>query len=156
MKRMKIIITLIIVLLAFASRTDARLGETKEQCEKRYGEHYDFTLYPKLNVSFYMKNDYKVVAYFLDGVCQRIDYKNEGYDGSIQPLSKKEIEVFLSSNAQNSKWIEVDDHQWGRKDNSAIATYYKSQYCLVITTEKWINAQKEDEEAETEEELYGF
>lgn len=156
MNRMKIIFTLIIGFLAFASQADARLGETKEQCERRYGEVSDITANPKLNGYFYIKNNYTIVAYFIEGVCQRIDYTKEDYSGRKVPLSEKEIEVFLSSNAQNSKWIAIDDNQWARKDEKAIAIYYKRDYYLSIPTSKWINTLTESEEAEIKEQLKGF
>lgn len=149
-------ITLIIVSFAFVSQANARLGETMEQCEKRYGEYYDFTTDQKLNGYFYMKNDYKVVAYFIEGVCQRIDYGKENSSGGKEPLGKKEIEVFLSSNAQNSEWVVISDSNWARKDEKAVALYYESEYYFVITTTTWIKDQEQGENTEVEKQLKGF
>jgi hypothetical protein len=162
----KLLIVLIVVLLAFASQVEARLGETMEQCEKRYGKPTSSEEFGGIQGLAFKKNDFTIRVFIINGKCGMISYEKEG-ELINKPLSKEEIEKFLSSNSQDFEW-EVKDTmgeaystsdellmqdlmrdamkciRWRRRDG-AIAFYNKLESQLVFTTKKALEIGSKNE-----------
>jgi hypothetical protein len=114
---MKAILALFVavVVLATASPAWARLGETEEQCEKRYGK----ASVPEGLISNFgrdaktptLKED-KVLQYrrdgmtiyvgFIDGKASSIQYSF--FMGRETPLDRQEVEALLKINAPDRQW----------------------------------------------------
>jgi hypothetical protein len=115
---MKLILALSVAFVAFAtiSTAWARLGETEQECEKRYGkpstpdpEGYvvglgrdDETpqLEPEKRLQ-YSKNGVLLFIGFIDGKAVRIQYS---FPNRTNPLERNEIEALLELNAPDRKW----------------------------------------------------
>ena len=103
MDKIKIVIVLILVSFTFVSKTDARLGENRGQCEKRYGIPILGKIGEVYDQYYFKKNDFTVMVFIINGKCQMIIYYKEG-NLTNKPFSKEEIEKLLSSNSQGFKW----------------------------------------------------
>ena len=145
----------LLVSLAFA-----RIGETEQQIEKRYGKS-------TLTVStgneplqkVYQSSGLNITVTYLDGVSQREIFTKQ--DGS--ELSKNEIAILLEANTAGSKWIEdptatslAGMQAWKLESGGRTAAFSRDKTRLVITTDlvqKVFNQRKAEDE---KEKLKGF
>jgi hypothetical protein len=87
----------LILSLAFFSFAHARLGETLQECEMRYGALLEKTGDPK-NPQFIFKKDGTTIGInFLNGKAAQISYMSPKF-------SDLEIQKLLEVNSQGSKW----------------------------------------------------
>jgi hypothetical protein len=148
---------LVIAVLAFsANALFARIGETEQQIEARYGKGR-FTLSIDYQL-FYQSSGINIVVTFIDGVSQSEFFKNQ--DNS--ELSKNEIGLLLEVNAAGSKWIEDPNARlagvqgWKLQSGGRHAAYSLAQRSLLIQTDI---ADKDFAEGQAEvakEKLKGF
>jgi hypothetical protein len=114
---MKFILSLLIASVLFAASTTAwaRLGETEEECERRYGkastpdpdgyvvglgrDDESPQLEPEKRLQ-YSKNGVSLYIGFIDGKAVRIQYS---FDRTA-PLERSEIKALLDLSAPNRKW----------------------------------------------------
>jgi hypothetical protein len=87
----------------------ARLGETEAQCSQRYGEEISVTDAGQARSIEYIKDDYVIVATFLNGISVCEAYRK---NGSV-PLSDSEAVEILSKNGCGN-WQIVSDNQPGK------------------------------------------
>lgn len=138
----------------------ARIGETEQQIEKRYGKS-------TLTVStgneplqkVYQSSGLNITVTYLDGVSQREIFTKQ--DGS--ELSKNEIAILLEANTAGSKWIEdptatslAGMQGWKLESGGRTAAFSRDKTRLVITTDlvqKVFNQRKAEDE---KEKLKGF
>ena len=138
----------------------ARIGETEQQIEARYGKS-------TLTVStgneplqkVYQSSGLNITVTYLDGVSQREIFTKQ--DGS--ELSKNEIAILLEANAAGSKWIEdptatalAGMQGWKLESGGRTAAFSRDNTRLVITTDlvqKVFNQRKAEDE---KEKLKGF
>jgi hypothetical protein len=138
----------------------ARIGETEQQIEKRYGKS-------TLTVStgneplqkVYQSSGLNITVTYLDGVSQREIFTKQ--DGS--ELSKNEIAILLEANTAGSKWIEdptatslAGMQGWKLESGGRTAAFSRDKTRLVITTDlvqKVFNQCKAEDE---KEKLKGF
>ena len=138
----------------------ARIGETEQQIEKRYGKS-------TLTVStgneplqkVYQSSGLNITVTYLDGVSQREIFTKQ--DGS--ELSKNEIAILLEANTAGSKWIEdptatslAGMQGWKLELGGRTAAFSRDKTRLVITTDlvqKVFNQRKAEDE---KEKLKGF
>src|ERR1700757_2739188 len=138
----------------------ARIGETEQQIEKRYGKS-------SLTVStgneplqkVYQSSGLNITVTYLDGVSQREIFTKQ--DGS--ELSKNEIAILLEANAAGSKWIEdptatalAGMQGWKLESGGRTAAFSRDNTRLVITTDlvqKVFTQRKAEDE---KEKLKGF
>ena len=152
--------SVVITLLMLVSPAFARIGETEQQIEARYGKATD-TL-SKGNEplqKLYRSSGLDIGVTYIDGVSQIESFRKE--DRSA--LSKNEIALLLEANAAGSKWIEdpiasvvADLQVWKLESGGRKAVYKKSQGGLLILTDlaDKVSAQRKAE-AEKEK-LNGF
>jgi hypothetical protein len=149
-----------VALSLLVSPAFARIGETEQQIEKRYGKS-------TLTVStgneplqkVYQSSGLNITVTYLDGVSQREIFTKQ--DGS--ELSKNEIAILLEANAAGSKWIEdptatslAGVQGWKLESGGRTAAFSRDKTRLVITTDlvqKVFNQRKAEDE---KEKLKGF
>jgi hypothetical protein len=150
-----------VALSLLVSPTFARIGETEQQIEVRYGKS-------TLTVStgneplqkVYQASGLNITVTYIDGVSQReIFIKQHG----SSELTKNEIAILLEANAAGSKWIEdpiatslAGMQGWKLKSGGRTAAFSRDKTRLVITTDivqKAFNQRKAEDE---KEKLKGF
>ncbi len=95
---------LLSVLISLSSPALARIGETREQCEARYGkpvrvdEEYHNTSHEKAGLA--------VECYFYEGKCERIAFQHidMGADGKRLPLTELEVKTLMEANSGGGVW----------------------------------------------------
>ena len=114
---------LFVLTLALTSIAEARIKESVNQCEQRYGK----ALLKKGKMHVYEKAGLRIGVIFHNGVSHSIAYWKAEKDAIEQPLklSDKEVEVLLNSNKTNSEWKEIEANRvqtlWYTKDDKLIA-----------------------------------
>ena len=98
---------LFLLLLLSSSSLYGIIGETVEECTRRYGEP-TFLLHNK-KVAHFSNNGFEIKAIYKEGLCTSIIFRKES-------LSKKEMEELLKLNSQGREWIELDDGVWVTRD----------------------------------------
>ena len=167
---MKLLRIPILILLLTALPTFARLGETKAECEKRYGKVF-MTL--DGGTEIFKKADLEIRISYLDGKASSIGYQRYMTSRDVEKkkpkdLTEAELAVLLEANRGNSEWKkdEASDHKlisWRRADGGASAAYFVSLGDLSITTKAYsdhrANERKKDEVEKAKKEakkLEGF
>jgi hypothetical protein len=92
----------------------ARMGETKEQCDKRYGK----LIIPPLESDGVQYLNYRVHGFALDlhiidSTCQKLRYRKE--DEGM--LAKEEVEALLSENGKG--WQQTSETEWSNEQCTA-------------------------------------
>lgn len=141
------------LLLATTLPSAARLGETRAQCDTRYGKPVATT--PRYGNPIYLKAGQEIIIGFLDDKAIFINFnklkpgvKVSDLPVDIEetaPLSEAELNVLLQANAGTFKWTrqpgkEEPDREWSLSDGESHATY--ADRCLSIENklgcEKWV------------------
>lgn len=153
------------------STTWARLDETPEQCEARYGPAKltketpkDFNV-PGAVTSFYNKSGLNIFVTFYDGRAGEIFFEKEEKDalGNPQELSQAEIESLLAANSGERQWKKVSPLEsgfgsegWLRDDKSALAVYVTLKNRLIFTDMGFSDMRSKNIKASEQENLDGF
>lgn len=161
MKTWGILILAGTIFAVFALYGSARMGETREQCEKRYGAGTVVTNWSDgigaetWAEVMYRKGDFVLKVHFYKGKAILVGYLKVTEDGKTE-LSKTEIETLLKANSEGKKWNEVDfvkaamvatnglarteiykkaigTMQWERSDGHAVAIYQRLDRCLIVS-----------------------
>ena len=93
---MKAISLTLLTFLFLALSTQARIGETLDDCIKRYGEPAQRPL-PK--TLLFHKSGIAITCFFVDGLCVQLSYKK--LDATTR-LNEREVEILRMANG--SKW----------------------------------------------------
>ena len=116
---------------------NARLGETMEKCNERYGEIVDVKKMGVGAIVTYIKGDFGIAAGFLGGVCHSLTFKRK--DG--RKIDDVTLDLLL---AKNSKFkVRSDDasQKFWTCDNAEMpsaAQYRKFKRQLAIVSRAWI------------------
>ena len=114
----------------------ARIGETREQCDKRYGKVTASPLeHEGIQYLAYRVHGFAVDLNIIASKCEKIKYIKEDYG----MLAKEEIEALLNENG--TEWQQVSKHEWKNQQSSAKVS---GKY-LVITSkvfQKHVAAKK--------------
>ena len=98
----------ITILMMLASLSFARVGETIEECNARYGEGIKD---PKSSLVYYERSEYLVVATFAgnEAICVTYVRKDQ------KELDNVEIATFLKANNPKTdifKWVKSNEQTW--------------------------------------------
>lgn len=154
-------IILLIMILSFSFSLFARLGETLDQCKKRYKSLVVTEKFAgEMTIFIFIKNDFLINVYFLTGnkKAQAIAYvipaesatkkilssKNmsDSFRDLFNPqlnenyvltISKYYVESLLAANANNSKWQKIKSY-WVTNDANNIAYFLKNKTLMIMTT----------------------
>ena len=95
----------------------ARLGETPQECAKRYGAPLQEQAQGNVTIQFFKKSGIAVRVYFMlkkeklfafPRAAGIVYAKPAGSTGENQPLSKTDLMTFLDANSQGKEWNEID------------------------------------------------
>ncbi len=116
-------ILILVVCVVVSVSVYARLRETREQCDKRYGkpERSEAGEVKDSKKVYYRKGAYQVVVYLYNGKVVCIKYMRPKKGDGNHKLEKFELEKFLSVNGKN--WQRV-------KDNSPYASVYRRAWII--------------------------
>jgi len=96
----------------------ARLWETVEQCDKRYGRPLSARNEGGLHVRTYLKKGVSVRLAFAKGRAVKIYY-----DRLRQPLSHYDVKLFLYVNSQGLEWQQVDQvAEWKKRNKDSLSS----------------------------------
>ena len=148
-----------IALMMLVSQAFARIGETEQQIEVRYGKSIGtLSSGNELLRKAYRSTDLNIVVMYIDGVSQSEIFTKQ--DGS--EFSKNEIAILLEANAAGSKWIEdptarlVGMQGWKLEAGGRKAGYSESARGLLIQTEVADKVSAERKAEAENEKLKGF
>ncbi len=96
---------LLSVLISLSSPALARIGETREQCDARYGK--PVRVKEEEQMVHYEKAGYHIVCEFFEGKCEDISFNHVAKDeaGKLLPLSKEELKMLMESNSGGKAWV---------------------------------------------------
>lgn len=145
-----------------AGSAHGRIGETLEQCKKRYGP-----VVSKLEDGdlLFLRAGYVVSLAFYKGKVESLFVMKETTDilGTHKELSDDEIRLFLKANRGTAKnrWIKIErfsfmQRKWRTTDGSRWGLYSEQKRGLMITANECVQRSLAKEKAETEKRLRGF
>lgn len=130
--------TILALLLLCTSPALARLGETREQCDARYGKPVAAQADPPTQM--YDKAGLLIVCKFdapADSTCRGIAFCRSGPGSSRnEPLIQVEIDLLLKASSEGKTWIKdsatssATEDLWTR--DGARASYNKETHLLTI------------------------
>ncbi len=111
----------------------ARIGETPEQCEARYGAPY----ISKEEATYHNKAGFHVVCTYAQGKCAQITFTHTQDDNRRStPLSEAEITTLLKANSGGKTWKEAGEDSWETEDLEAIYSPSGRSAMLYIAIKK--------------------
>jgi hypothetical protein len=134
----------------------ARVDETIEQLDNRYGPPYETGTTP-FHTEFrqYRFKGLLIFAHFFDGKCIGESYENQDHSA----LATDIVQGLLSANAGASKWNEVTKNGWQRADERFVALNHQQpgdqKFGLIVCTPQLLKAIQVRKNAK-EKELNGF
>jgi hypothetical protein len=157
---MKHSLLLVIALLSSALPSNARLGETLEQCVARYGNPVTpmdvaDSSGGKKGQAIFEKNGYSIAIAFLGGISESEMFSKD--DKSA--FTDTEKDTILNANAENLRWSlstepSVNDN-WIREDD-ARAIYDRFGRTLLLATKKFILKERAEARADQQNKLKDF
>ncbi|GEP46179.1 hypothetical protein [Brevifollis gellanilyticus] len=144
---------LLSVLISLSSPALARIGETPEQCEARYGK--PVKIKAENSVS-YQKAGMRVDCEFIDGKCARIYFAKLEKDAqnAALPITSEEAKILMEANSDGTPWtktgelVEEGFETWksGELEASHLKNAYSSLSINNLAYRKLQDAKKADEE----------
>ena len=139
------------------------LGETKAQCEKRYGKSTKTIL----DSDIHNKAGLQIsIVYWKDKAAKISFSKVKAADSPIEPdqtvpLSETERDTLLKANSGTSKWQAPSESsndilRWERADEKALALYDQQFDKLTIFDTAYVDHQFDEKEKKAAEKLDGF
>lgn len=105
---MKRIFILLIGIMIAASAAQARLGESIEQCNARYGEPKRISVDDNLTgIASYTKNDLSITIHFLKGKADLIRYSS----GEVSTVDFDLAKYLLKLNGRTKEWDQLTKTQ---------------------------------------------
>ena len=132
----------------------ARIGETEEQCDERYGK--PFAVSEDKVERTYKKGEFHMRAQFHDGKCDLIMFAKP--DGTPQEISESERDVLMKANGGGREWQKSKDGaevmHFETRDGELYALY--NSRGLMIATREATKRKDAAKKAEMEKKLKGF
>ena len=133
--------TLILIIIAFAfSRSAfARIGETTEQIDQRYGQPLETTR-SNGESRRYSFRGFNVLVCFERGISQCEVYRKKDNSG----MTEAEIQGLLQANAGNSEWLDepeenINDYvYWSKDKRTRVAIYTLATHGLMVTSKPFL------------------
>ncbi|GEP46177.1 hypothetical protein [Brevifollis gellanilyticus] len=95
---------LLSVLISLASPALARIGETPEQCEARYGK--PVKIEEEGQAFRYRKAGFNVTCVFRNGACVHMAFSHVAdAQNEVAPMSESEITTLLTANGSGKTWV---------------------------------------------------
>ena len=157
---MKHFILILVVSIVSIAASQARLGETKEQCTARYG--------PAIKVNretdslFFRKNGLTVMASFYEGKCHSIAYIKVETDalGQTAEFSDVEKTALMEANSAGKAWSKRKaislNSEWESDGGAVLAVYETLGHMLIVLTHDQYERETAAKAAEEKKKLEGF
>ncbi len=139
---------LLSVLISLASPALARIGETREQCEARYGKPVRVLENPQTTI--HQKAGLEVRCAFYEGKCDQIIFQHieRGADGKRLPLTELELKTLMEANSEGKAWEKgLEDTEfgsviWELGDLMTASLFTRPDSSLTIATKSWFDRAK--------------
>jgi len=107
----------------------AHIGDTKKECEERYGKPVN-----QVNdITVFTSGEFYVFVTFFDGEADSVGYTRQK-DGAI---TSSEIKSFLAANGKEQVWIEgPGGKSWVTLDMKILAYYYNNKSLIIATASR--------------------
>jgi len=117
MRNPPFVLLLALIWAQLALKCSARIGETREQCDQRYGAPTG----GKKDVVYYLKNEILILVRFANGVCSQIVYAKADQTS----FSAEELKELLVANSLDGKrtWKLFKENVWTSDDDYAAAVH---------------------------------
>ena|SRR5438105_2998624 len=123
----------------FSTPAFARIGETTEQLNKRYGKPLETTR-DKVETRRYRFRGYTVLVGLEKGISQCERYQRE----DNYRMSEPEIQGLLQANAGKSEWLPDPDENldnfvyWSKDKKTRVAIYTLATHRLMVTSKAFL------------------
>jgi len=137
MRNPPFVLLLALIWAPLALKCSARIGETREQCDQRYGAPTGV----EKNAVFYFKNGITIQAIFSGGECCAIYYLKVDENGVNTPFSEEELKELLAANSLDGKrkWKLLKENVW-TSDDAFEASVYENALFMIIQSKAKPNA----------------
>lgn len=144
----------LLVLLAFQEVSFARIGETQEQVEARYGKSVMLVSNkPRERIFTYSSKGLNILVVYFDGKSSMETYKAE--KGS-SALSDVVIQALLEVNSGGMTWAKVDSTSWKTEDRVAYTSGRIASRDLTVVTVAYSAWSNEKSDTEEKKRVSGF
>lgn len=149
---------LVFVFCFAASPVFARIGETPQQCQQRYGAPFKVDG----RWTFFKLSGFGIMISFFEGKADSILYRKleQSILGQAVEMSNNEIEKLLEINAGQSTWktrtVISMDREWETEDGELIAFYKTFDNVLSICTMGWVERESAARKAKENKALDRF
>ena len=138
--------------LALVGTVEARLGETKEQVIKRYGQPIKELVEPPFDRTLIcLSGGFQLTFFFFDGFAEVMMVKKDN-------LNEEEVKTFLSKNSNGEGFKEVAD-EYGQKvfsEKDRLGIWSKPQNQLTIMTGSGFTRAEKTRQNEIKEKTKDF
>lgn len=155
----KFIISFFIILFFIHNSIEARIGETSQQCEERYGKPFTDE---EDALTGYRKSGLLIFIEFFNNKAEMISFRKaeENILGMAEELSDNEIQTFLKANSGKKEWKKRSvismDKEWETEDAEIFAQYITIRNTLIIATKGCLERKAAEKKAKEEEKLKDF
>lgn len=139
---------------------EARIGETPEECQKRYGDVLKFD--KDSNLTIFKKSGFFIMVEFFNNKVDMISYRKieENILGTADKLSDNETQMFLDVNSSGKIWKERDfislNKEWQTEDADIFAHYDSIENILYIATKDCLSRKELEKKSKENENLKDF
>jgi hypothetical protein len=129
MRNPPFVLLLALIWTQFDVKCSARIGETRQQCDQRYGRPTDV----QSGAVSYSKNGILIDARFVDGICRQISYYKAWDDKAEEiPFSDDELKALLAANSLDGKrtWNLLKEHVWTSDDGYEAFVYQNALFMI--------------------------
>jgi hypothetical protein len=132
----------LLLLLAIQFSAFARIGETEEQIEARYGKPIADVSRPEIG---------KAKAYVFSGFEIAVIFANSTSQAELMgkrdhtPIDANEIQLLLKANGNGHSWKSVESpkpfqQKWRRDDDALVAIYFEDSKSLHVTSDNFVSS----------------
>lgn len=146
---------LLILALMIPQMATARLGETMEECDKRYGETIGVDKAGVGTLVIYAKGDFKITAGFMGDVCHSLIFKRK--DG--RKIDDVTLDLLLAKNSNFTVALDDASQKFWTCDNAdmpSVANYEKFKRQLVISSRAWLEFMQKKRSSDALKTTDGF
>jgi hypothetical protein len=98
---------LLSVLISLSSPALARIGETPEQCEARYGKHIPHESADSTS-TMHRKAGYEILCAYHEGKCEKVSFVHEeDASGQRKPIPDAEIMALMHGSSGGKPWTKI-------------------------------------------------
>lgn len=154
---MKTLIIAALIVVACLTTVNARVGETEQQIDARYGKPVNDTAHTIVGrAKQYALNGYKIMVVFIDGISQAETIKKL----SGAPFSSDEVKVLVANNGAGLRWIEMNSdgtrQEWWRDDQKVRVVHLRRDNVLEFSSPNYDRSVASAKRASAAEKLKNF